>query len=139
MNLSEADACPGSIGPLLDDLPLLTLAAIRPYVVAIVLHRGAVSPSEVYAALTPHCAIADLQVGAWSELECDYLDCNRLEYLVDQVLGEFVSDGRLRYNEEHNIWVAPSESLRFWMSKATELDAALPRHLTTQVIQHSLF
>jgi hypothetical protein len=133
MKLQESEDCPGTIGPLLDELPLLSSAIIRPYVVAIILHRGAVRPSEICAALTPHCAIVDLQVGAWSDLEYDYLEGTRLEYIVDQVLGEFVSEGHLRYNEENHIWVAPPTALKFWMSKATELDAALPRHLTTQV------
>lgn len=138
MDLDSASDCPGSLGPLLDDLPLLSTAVIRPYVIAIVLHRGAVRPSEVYAALTPHSPIADLQVGAWSDLEYDWLDCSRLEWLVGQVLGEFVSAGRLRYNEQADIWVAPKGSLRYWISKATELDASVPRHLTTEVSQLSL-
>jgi hypothetical protein len=112
---------------------LLSTAIIRPYVIAIVLHRGAVRPSEVYAALTPHAAMVDLQVGAWSDLEYDWLDCNRMELLVNEVLGEFVSIGWLRYNEATDIWVAPKESLGFWLSKATELNASISRHLTAQI------
>lgn len=129
MDILEAEMCPGAVGPLIDELPMLTTAMIRPYIIAIVLHRGAVRRSEVYAALTPHCVMDDLKVGAWSCTENDWLDCTRMEWLVDQVLGEYVSDGILRYNEETDVWVAAEDSLRFWISKATELDASLPRHL----------
>lgn len=131
MNLEEAEMCPGTIGALIDDVPLLIPAMVRPYVIAAVLHRGAIRRSELLAALTPHCAVADMQVGAWSSLEGDYVDSTRLELVCSEVLGEFVRAGRLRYNEEKTLWVATD--LAFWVTKATELDGTVPFHLLKSV------
>lgn len=129
MNKDESELAPGSLGPLLDEVPLLTHAMVRPYVIAAVLHRGAVRAQELYAALTPHCAISDLQTGAWSALEGDYVDNTRLELIVGEVLGEFVEAQHLRYNEEQDLWVAHENALIYWVTKVSELDAQLPRHL----------
>jgi hypothetical protein len=138
MNLAESEIAPGTVGPLLDEVPLLTVAMIRPYVVAAVLHRGAVRAEELYAALTPHCATTDLQTGAWSAIEGDYLDCTRLELLVGEALGEFVSAGRLRYNCQKNMWVADEKALVYWVTKASELDAHLPRHILSRANARNL-
>lgn len=133
MDLETSEICPGTVGTLIDDVPLLTHAMVRPYVVAIVLHRGAVRLSELCAALTPHCAIAELQVGAWSALEADWLDCTRLELVCSEVLGEFVAANHLRYNGEADMWVAHEAALPFWVSKAAELNSQLPLHLLRSV------
>jgi hypothetical protein len=130
MNITEGEMAPGSIGPLIDDLPLLTHAMVRPYVVAIVLHRGAVRPSEVYCALNPHATTSDLQVGAWSALAGDYIDSTRMELIVDEVLGEFVANKLLRYNGDQDLWVADeSYGLSYWVTKVAELNAQAPLHL----------
>lgn len=139
MNLEESELAPGTVGPLLDDVPLLTHAMVRPYVVSAVLHRGAVRAEELYAALTPHCAITDLQTGAWSALEGDYVEDTRLELIVGEVLGEFVESGRLRYNEEQSLWVAGEDALIYWVTKASELDAQLPRHLLKRANTRNLY
>jgi hypothetical protein len=89
-----------AVGALIDDLPLIVPANVRPYLIAIVLHRGALAKHELVAALTPHCSMCDLKVGGWSSLEADYSDSTRLETIVDEVLGEFVAQRLLRYNEE---------------------------------------
>lgn len=131
MDQAEAEMCPGTIGALIDDVPLLIPAMVRPYVIAAVLHRGAIRRSELLAALTPHCAVADMQVGAWSAMEGDYVDATRLELVCDEVLGEFVRAGRLRYNVVKDLWVA--QDLAFWVTKATELDGTVPFHLLKSV------
>lgn len=129
MNLDASELAPSVVGALIDDLPLIVPANVRPYLVAIVLHRGALAKHEVVAALTPHCSMCDLKVGGWSSLEVDYSDSTRLETIVDEVLGEFVAQGLLRYNEGSQIWVATASSLGYWLTKATELNASLPPHL----------
>jgi len=131
MNTTEAEMAPGTIGPLIDDVPLLIPAMVRPYVIAAVLHRGAIKRHELIAALTPHLAVADMQVGAWSALEADYVDSTRVELVCDEVLGEFVSAGRLCYNDTKDMWTATD--LGYWMTKATELDATIPFHLLKHV------
>lgn len=130
MDLKQSELAPGTIGPLLDQVPLLTHAMVRPYVVAIALHRGAVRASELYAALVPHCPAADLKTGAWSALAGDYIESTRMELIVDEVLGEFVANKLLRYNEKENMWVADEKhGLAFWVTKIAELNANPPLHL----------
>lgn len=130
MDLVESEMAPGTVGPLLDELPLLTHAMVRPYVVAIVLHRGAVRACELHAALVSHCPTADLQEGAWSALAGDYIDSTRMELIVDEVLGEFVANKLLRYNEAEDLWVADEKKgLSYWVTKVAELNANPPMHL----------
>jgi hypothetical protein len=96
---------PGGLGPFVDENPLLTHAHIRPYIIAILLHRGAVSFGEILAAVSPHAAQIDLKVGAYGELDnCDP-DKTRLELLTEEVLGEMVIEQLIRYNDEKSIWV----------------------------------
>jgi hypothetical protein len=129
MDLIASELAPSVVGTLIDEVPLIVSANVRPYVVAIVLHRGAVAKHELVAALTPHCSVCDLKEGGWSTLEGDYTESTRLESIVDEVLGEFVAANLLRYNEESRIWVAHNDSIRYWITKATELDASVPPHL----------
>lgn len=124
---------PGSVGAFIDDVPLLTTAQVRPYVVATLLHRGAVRHDEVIASLTPHCRIEDLKEGAWDPLEGDYCDGTRLERLVDEVLGEFVSEGLVRYNESQDIWVLTTNDLPRIISWVASLGARMPQHLLTEM------
>lgn len=120
-------------GALIDEIPLLTTAHIRPYVIATLLHRGAVRYSEVLASISPHCAGADLKTGAWDPIEEDWCEGTRLEKLVDEVLGEMVSDGTLRYNEENELWVLTSKNLSTIISWAAALGARLPGHLLSEL------
>ena len=135
MNLEESELAPSSIGCLLDDRPLLTPAIIRPYVVAIVLHRGAVRVSEICAALVPHCTDLDIKTGADSLLTGDWLETTRMEEYIDYVLGEMVAADLLRYNEKEEFWVAKESSMVKWVSYACELNGQLPKHLAKTVSQ----
>lgn len=100
------DFIPGAVGPFIDELPLVTHANIQPYIIAILLHRGAVAFSDIITAIQPHCPQIDTKIGAWDSIEnCEIEDKTRLELLVEEVLGEMVSSGLLRYNEEQDLWV----------------------------------
>lgn len=100
------DFIPGAVGPFIDELPLVTHAHIQPYIIAILLHRGAVAFSDIITAIQPHCPQIDTKIGAWDSIEnCEIEDKTRLELLVEEVLGEMVSSGLLRYNEEQDLWV----------------------------------
>lgn len=128
-SIKVLEEIPGAVGAFIDDLPLLTTAHVKPYIIAILLHRGAVRRSEILASLTPHCRQDDLKVGAWDPLEGEYCDGTRLEKMVDEVLGEFVYDKTLRYNEELDIWVLTGEHLPMIISWVASLGAKMPQHL----------
>ena len=124
----------GSVGPFIDDLPLLTHARIKPYIIATLLHRGAVRFGEIASALTPHCTEIDLKVGMWDGVEnYEIGDRSRLEYLIEEVLGEMVSQQILRYNEERDLWVLSLGDNRQNLPKIINWVAALggqlPQHL----------
>ena len=138
MNISESDLAPSSVGCLIDERPLLTPAIIRPYVIAIVLHRGAVRAEEIYAALVPHCTQLDLNTGVLASLNGDWLeDQNRLEEITEFVLGDMVAKNLLRYNDTEEIWVADESSLVKWVTYACNLDGQLPKHITRDESQRT--
>jgi len=125
---------PGAVGPFIDELPIVSHANIKPYVIAIALHRGAVRFQEVLTALTPHCPQIDLKIGAWDSLEnCEVDDKTRLELLVEEVLGEMVSAGLLRYNAEEDFWVLSvggnNKNLPTIVNWVSATGAQLPQHI----------
>jgi len=103
-NIEEAEVAPGTLGLLYDSTPQLTTADVKPFVWAILLFRGAVVKSEVIGAITPICAHSELYSG-WSEYLEEEDDRTRLEYLVDEVLGDMVASGLLRYSLKGGLWV----------------------------------
>jgi len=128
----------GSVGPFIDDLPLLTHARIKPYIIAALLHRGAVRFGEIASALVPHCTEIDLKVGMWDGVEnYEIGDRSRLEYLIEEVLGEMVSQQILRYNEERDLWVLSLGDNRQNLPKIINWVAALggqlPQHLLLEM------
>ena len=130
MTFADLEEVPGFVGACIDEVPRLTTALVRPYVVAILLHRGAVKSHEVIASLTPHCLIDDLRVGEWDPFEQDWCDDKtRAERLVDEVLGEFVIEGLVRYNEEQDLWVLTSQNLPRIISWIAATGARMPPHL----------
>ena len=133
----------GAVGPFIDDRPLITHATIKPYIIAILLHRGAVSFGEIIACLVPHCADIDLKVGWWDDLEnCHIEDRNRLELLTEEVLGEMVGIGILRYNEEQDLWVLSVGENRKNLPKIINWVAAtgaqLPHHVLLEMSQDEI-
>lgn len=134
MNIKSIHDLPaGSVGALIDDVPLLTSAHVRPYVVASLLHRGAVKHCEIIASLVPHATHADLIVGGWDPFDEDYCEGSRLEKLVDEVLAEFLIEGLVRYNEDKELWVLTSQNLSRIISWAAALGSKLPEHLLSDM------
>jgi hypothetical protein len=128
------EVAPGACGLLVDEIPLLTVAHVKPYIVAILLHRGAVRRHEVVASLVSHCNQLDLKVGGWDPMEDDYCeDTTRMEKIIDESIGEFVSEKLLRYNEEQDIWVLTADCLPTIVSWVTSLGAKLPQHLSYEL------
>lgn len=136
---SDERFIPGSVGSLVDDIPLLTHAIVRPYVIAILLHRKAVRLSEILAALTPHCNSLDLKIGGWGEYEDTYPDKNKLEIICEEVLGKMVASGLLLYSEKHNLWVLTrgnqNQNLPQVINWVSSLDAQLPVEIFQNVVK----
>lgn len=133
----------GAVGPLIEDLPLVTHASVRPYIIAILLHRGAVKFCEIISSVSPHCSTMDLRVGAWDEIEnCEIEDKTRLELIVEEVLGEMVSAGLLRYNEEQDFWVLSvgenSRNLPTIINWVSATGGQLPHHVLLDMSTNDL-
>jgi hypothetical protein len=133
------DLPPGAVSCFLDELPIITSANVRPYVIAILLHRCSVSRSEIYACLTPQCSKADLEVGGWDPIENDYHnDISRMEAVVDEVLAEYVSSGLLQYKKATDRWSLTTESLTSAISWASATNSRLPQSLLLKIEQKKL-
>lgn len=103
LTIEEAEVAPGVLGLLYDDTPQLTTADVRPFVWAVLLFRGAVKRHEVVGAIAPLCAHSELYSG-FSDFLDDEDDRTRLEWLVDEVLGDMVASGLLRYSMKADLW-----------------------------------
>lgn len=128
-NIQEAEIAPGTVGLLFDETPELTTADVRPFVWAILLYRGAVSTHEVVGALTPLCGHSELYSG-WSE-DLDLEDTRtRLEWLVQEVLGDMTANGLLRFSHKGDIWVLNSSDkfLPDVIKAVAGIDGSLPAH-----------
>lgn len=121
------------LGTLIDEKPILTIAQVKPYVIATLLHRGAVRYEEVLASISPHCSMLDLKVGGWDPIEEEWCEGTRLEKLIDEVLGEMVSHGTLRYNEDADLWVLTANNLPLVISWVASLGAKMPQHLLAEL------
>jgi len=130
-SIEHAEICPGTLGLLIDETPQLTTADIKPFVWAILLYRGAVAPFEVVAAVTPLCGTEDLKSGFEGQDDDD--DRTRLEWLVDEVLGDMTAAGLLRYNESKDIWTLQlgenHRHLPTVIKVVAGTDGSLPDHL----------
>lgn len=133
----------GAVGPLIDETPVLTHANVKPYIIAILLHRGAVKFNEIIASLIPHCAEVDVKVGMWDDIEnYEIEDRNRLEVLVGEVLGEMVANKILRYNEKRDLWVLSVGDNRRNLPKIINWVAAtgaqIPHHILLEMSQEEI-
>lgn len=141
-NESRSDI-PGALGPFLDNCPLVTHANIRPYIIAILLHRGAVRISEVLAALVPHCYHGELKSGELIEgMNPDSADKTRLEILVEQVLAEMQASKMLIHYRKSGTWVLSAlggcDNLPRIISWVTSMNSQLPRSITSEILDQKL-
>jgi len=134
---------PGAVGPFIDELPIISHANVKPYVIAILLHRGAVKFEEIISSIAPHCAQIDLKVGAWDAIEnCEIEDKTRLELLVEEVLGEMVSARYLRYNESQDLWVLclgdKNKNLPVIINWVSATGGQLPQHIILDMAKQGI-
>lgn len=129
MRIEEAEVAPGTLGLLYDSTPELTTADVRPFVWALLLFRGAVKKCEVVGAITPVCAHSELYSG-WSEWLDDEDDRTRLEWLIEEVLGDMVASGLLRYSMKADLWVLNSSDkhLPRVINAVSGTNGSLPAH-----------
>ena len=115
-----------------EEPPFLSLANVRPYVSALILHKGYVVRHDVVATITPHCNIDDLRVGGVDPFDRIEYDGSRLEKLADQVIGEFVNDGILEWNEGRAVWSVTALGLGRTIRWCVLLNAALPQDINQE-------
>ena len=128
--IEEAEIAPGTVGLLIDETPRLTLADVRPFVWAVMLFRKGVAVHEVVASISQVCANEELYSGFSEDVDDDR---TRLEYLVEEVLGDMTASGLVEYNEEKDLWVlcwGPNKRNMPTIIKAVAgIDGSLPVHL----------
>ena len=129
MRIEEAEVAPGTLGLLYDSTPELTTADVRPFVWALLLFRGAVKKSEIVGAITPVCAHSELYSG-WSEWLDDDDNRTRLEWLVEEVLGDMTAAGLLRFSMKGDLWVLNSSNKRLptVINAVSGTNGSLPHH-----------
>lgn len=130
---------PGCVGTLIDETPMLTTAHVRPYIIALLLHRCAVKYHEIIATISPHCRQEDLIVGAWDPMTQDYCEGTRLESLVDEVLGEMTGDQLLRYNDEKDMWVLQVKHMSQIINWVSATGGQLPKHLLMEMSAEQMY
>ena len=126
--IEEAEIAPGTLGLLYDKVPELTTADVKPFIWATLLFRKAVRKSEVVGSITPVCAHSELYSG-WSD-DLDHEDNRtRLEWLVDEVLGDMTATGIIYYDDEDDLWVLSAEDrfLPTIVKAVAGIDGSLPR------------
>ena len=124
-DITALGGCLGALH-LFDETPRINPARVRPFIVAILLLRGAVRPEEVIASITPHAHPDDLRVTDD--------DQTPLEFTVEATLHEMAAQGFLRINDA-GLFVLPStpQAVRRAIALTATLDAQLPDHMLAEV------
>lgn len=137
--LRRAEDVPGYCGPLADDRPRVTHPRVRPFVWAIALVSTGVRREELLASMGHLFPTSDLRVGEVSDALGGNWDDDRsrLELVVDEVLGEMVAEGLLRYRED-GLYVLTLASLKKAISIVCTLNAQLPDHLLNEQVMAKL-
>lgn len=130
----QVGGCIGSVW--IDETPRLDQSRIRPFIVSMLLFRGAVRPEEIVHMLSAVCNREDLIEGAWDPFDQDYSEGSRLEKLVLESLGEMTSRGILRYNDSRGIWVLTGSDISQIIYWCAALSARLPHHLIQSTIKN---
>lgn len=129
----EIDLPPGSV---LTDPPRLLLANVRPYAIAILLHKGCISDYELEATLVAHCNIDDLKVGGIDPFDDEELVGTRLQKLVNQSIDELAGEGIIVWSQASRNWVLtldhPSKILKWAISTNAALPPRMPLYMKDQ-------
>ena len=138
--LEEAEICPGTTGLLIDEIPQLTLANVRPFVWAALLYRTAVKPSEIVSLVSVLCSPEDLKEANWDSSDADETR-SWAEYCAEEVLGDMLAEGLCRYNEQEDLWVLTAGKNRRnvpeVIAAVSSLNAEMPKHLLLELSQEA--
>jgi hypothetical protein len=136
--INQAEICPGTVGLLIDEIPRLTLANVRPFVWSALLYRTAVRPSEIVSLVSVLCSPEDLKVAAWDEADADETR-SWAECLAEEVLGDMLAAGLCRYNPEEDLWVLTvgenKRNVPEIIAAVSSLNAEMPKHLLLELSQ----
>ena len=128
MTLELHDDISGMVGELVwfDETPRVNPARVRPFIIAVLLLRGAVRSEEVIASMTAHVHPDDLK--SWE------YESTQLELVVAIALGDLIRKRILR-DRGDGLFVldASPEATRFAITATSALDAQLPDHLLQEV------
>lgn len=134
--LEEAEVAPSPLGLLYDETPALTTADVKPFVWAVLLFRRAVRACEVVGAIAPVCAHSELYSG-WSDFLENNDDRTRLEFLVDEVIGDMTAQGILRYDAEDDLWSLQlgenNRNLPEIIKAVAGVGGSMPQHLSMEL------
>ena len=130
--MDDKQSIPGSVGEFREDIPLTTVAIVRPYIVAILLHRGRMRLHEVVTAMVPLCPMDDLKAG-WDSFEMKEISGTRLEHVVGQAIEGLQDNGIIMYDSRREAYFMNPEKLTTIISWLTTLDARMPREFAEQV------
>jgi len=130
--LEESEIAPGTVGALIEDIPKLTTAHIRPFVWATLMYRTGVASWEVVSAVSAVCSLDDTRID-------DYDDQDRtwLEICVDEVLAEMTFEGLLRYNAEKDLWVLAYtlSNVPTVIKAVSGVNGSMPKHFLLEMAQ----
>jgi hypothetical protein len=136
MDLSQSIACPGAVGLLHETKQSMTFAHVRPFIWSILLFEGRIDIPTAVGVITPVCSNGDLR-SDWNDCPDDYCDIPRVQWLVEQVIGEMTAAGLLVYDIEQDNWeLTAGENLKHLhiiIKAVSGVDAALPSNIKMEV------
>lgn len=103
MNIESVYEISGSVGLLYDDIPLSTFADVKPFIWATLLFRGGVRPDEVIYSMLHLCNSSERYTD-WEDCPQDYCNVPRIQWLVEQTIGQMTAAGILLYDQEKDLW-----------------------------------
>lgn len=113
-------------GALLTNPPRLTLAQLRGYAIALLMHRGWLSACELQATVVPHCNIDDLKVGGIDPFTDSVHDGTRLEALIEELFLEFSNSELLYWDKEQKVWMPALKRIAKFVQFSVCLNCDLP-------------
>jgi hypothetical protein len=111
----------------------MTLAALRGYAIALIMHKGHLKEHELVSTVVGQCCLDDLKVGGIDLFDGQEYDGTRLEKLIDQLTAELESNGLLVYSEPLVAWVPNSAKLGAFVKWSAALNCDLPDSIKVYV------
>lgn len=126
-------------GALLADPPRLTLAQLRGYAIALLMHKGWLSACELQATVASHCNIDDLKVGGVDPFTDLAHDGTRLEALIEELFLEFSSSGLVYWDSDQRVWMPAlkriSKFVQFSICLNCDLPGTVRKHIQQDVLR----